>query len=226
MTDALLFEWYRELPQLQAGDDPEMWTSKMHNALRHFRRRVRIRYSEGTLQRMLEHPAVGVRRATVLALGLTGTFQSNADLAKRLHDEDELVAKTASDSLWEIWFRGDNDEACLELQRAVHLPDQHQVMACIDEVIREWPEFAEPYNQRAIVHFARGDYQKSITDCETTLRLNPFHFGAQAGIGQCHMKTRKYSLALRAFQLALDINPHLEYLEQTVEALKGVVEEG
>jgi tetratricopeptide (TPR) repeat protein len=225
VSAALLVEWYRELPQMHVGDDPDLWTGQMHDALRHFRRKVRVRYAEGTLQRLLDHDGVMVRRAAVLALGLTGSIHSNSALAKRLHDEDELVSKTASDSLWEIWFRGDNDEAALELQRAMHLTDHQQIMNEVNAIIREYPGYAEAYNQRAILHFRQGEFQRCIADCERTLEHNPFHFGAQAGMGQCYLKMRKYSSALRAFKLALDINPTLTDLTETIRALQGIVEE-
>ena len=225
MSAALLVEWYRELPQMHAGDDPEQWSDHMHKALRQFRRKVRVRYSEGTLQRLLDCDSVTVRRAAVLALGLTGSIHSNAALAKKLHDDDELVSKTASDSLWEIWFRGDNDEAALELQRIMHLNDQQQIFDELNAVIREYPDYAEAYNQRAIVHFRQGQFQRCIADCERTLEQNPFHFGAQAGMGQCYLKLRKYSSALQAFKMALDINPTLTDLCETISELQGILED-
>jgi len=226
VADALLVDWYRELPDLLAGDDPELWANQMNKALRGFRRQVRKRYSEGSLQRLTSHPDCEVRRAAVLALGLTGTIDSNASLARMLHDEDELVSKTASDSLWEIWFRAGTEEANLELHRVMRLPDFQQVMAGLDEIIRENPDFAEPYNQRAIMFFQRGEYQRSATDCQRALELNPHHFGAQTGMGQCYMKLRKFSAALRAFKLALEINPTLSHLSDTIRALENVVDEG
>jgi tetratricopeptide (TPR) repeat protein len=225
VADALLVAWYRELPELQAGDDQDLWSTRMNKALRGFRRRVRNRYSEGSLQRLLSNPDVEVRRSAVLALGLTGSFDSNAFLARMLHDDDELVSRTASDSLWEIWFRGGPDDANLELHRVMHLPDLLQVLAGLDEIVREWPEFAEAWNQRAILYFQRGEYQRSAADCERAIELNPYHFGAQAGMGQCFMKLRKYSAALRAFKLALEINPTLSHLSETIRALENVVDE-
>lgn len=225
MAEPLLVRWYRELPELLPGDDPDLWSAKTHSALKGLLRRIRVRYSEATLQRLLAGPDPETRRAAVLALGLAGTYASNAALAKALHDEDELVAQTAADSLWEIWFRGGPDDAALELRRVLHLPDARQVLAGLDAMIREWPDFAEAYNQRAILHFQRGDFARSVADCERTLRLNPHHFGAQAGMGQCYMKMRKYSSALRAFKLALEINPTLSHLSETIQALENVTDE-
>jgi tetratricopeptide (TPR) repeat protein len=225
VSDALLVGWYRDLPQMRPGDEPDVWAARMHQALKRFRRKLRVRYTEGTLQRALAHPDVEVRRAAVLALGLVGTIDSNAPLARLLYDEDDLVARTAADSLWEVWFRGGPDDAVLDLQRVLRLDDAEKALAGLDAITREHPEFAEPYNQRAIVFFQRGDFARSVADCERTLELNPYHFGAQAGMGQCYMKLRKYAAALRSFKLALSINPTLDDLCETIRALEEVAGE-
>jgi tetratricopeptide (TPR) repeat protein len=225
VADALLLEWYRGLPHFKNGDDPDLWAGRMHKALRGFRRRIRLRYSEGTLQRMLDHPSAEVRRAAVLALGLAGTIQSNPALAKVLHDEDELTARTASDSLWEIWFRGGPQDANSELQRILHLPEGIQTLEGLTKFIGEWPDYAEAWNQRAILWFQNEEYKRSLADCQRALRLNPHHFGAQAGMGQCYLKMRKFNAALRAFKLALEMNPTLDHLTGTIEALQNAVDD-
>ena len=139
---------------------------------------------------------------------------------------DELVAKTSSDSLWEIWFRGGCDDANLELQRVLHLSDKRQILTGLNEIINTYPDFAEPINQRAILHFEQGEYSQSIADCQRVLQLNPYHFGAQAGLGQCYVKLRKFASALRAFKLALEINPTMSHLADTIHALENAVGDG
>ena len=225
MPEALLVEWYRGLPHFKTGDDPDLWAGRMHKALRSFRRRIRLRYTEGTLQRMLDNPSAEVRRAVVLALGLAGTIQSNAALARVLHDSDELTARTASDSLWEIWFRGGPDEANAELQRILHLQEGIKMLEGLTAFVREHPDFAEAWNQRAILWFQNSEYQRSIADCQRALQLNPHHFGAQAGMGECYLKMRKFNAALRAFKLALEMNPTLDHLTATIEALQNAVDD-
>ena len=76
------------------------------------------------------------------------------------------------------------------------------------------------YNQRAILYFRRGEFARSVADCERALELNPYHFGAQAGMGQCFMKLRKPRAALRAFRQALQTNPTLTHLSETIETLE------
>ena len=220
MSAARLVDIYRDLPQLQAPDDPDLWAARMHDALRVFRHRVLAHYTEGTLQRLLDHADVETRRAAVLSLGLVGTMESNALLARVLHDEDQTVARMAADALWQLWFRGGTPEQNDELQRVLHLPDFLQILAGLDDLLREAPRFAEVYNQRAILYFRRGEFARSVADCERTLELNPHHFGAQAGMGQCFLKLRRPRAALRAFRLALETNPTLSHLAETIESLE------
>src|SRR5262245_31936221 len=196
----------------------------MHDSLRSFRRQVLSRYTEGTLQRLLTHHDAETRRAAVLSLGLIGTMDSNAALAKALRDSDPVVARMTSDALWQLWFRGGTDQQNAELQRILHLPDFLQILAGLDDLAREAPRFAEVYNQRAILYFRRGEFSRSIADCERTLELNAIHFGAQAGMGQCYLKLRKPKAALRAFRQALESNPTLTHLAETIESLERSVE--
>ena len=220
MSAARLLGYYRELPQLQAPDDPDLWAARMHDALRVYRRQVGRWYTEGTLQRLLTHPDPETRRAAVLALGLAGTMESNGPLARVLHDEDSPAARMAADALWQLWFRGGTEEQNSELQRVLHLPDFLQILAGLDDLAREAPRFAEVYNQRAILYFRRGEFARSVADCERVLELNPYHFGAQAGMGQCFMKMRKPRAALRAFRQALQTNPTMTHLSETIETLE------
>ena len=220
MSDARLLEYYRELPQLQPPDDPDLWAARMHDALRVYRQQALRWYTEGTLQRLLTHPDPETRRAAVLALGLVGTMDSNGPLARVLHDDDQPAARMAADALWQVWFRGGTEEQNSELQRVLHLPDFLEILAGLDDLARENPRFAEVYNQRAILHFRRGDFPRSVADCERALELNPYHFGAQAGMGQCFMKLRKPRAALRAFRQALQTNPTLTHLTETIATLE------
>jgi tetratricopeptide (TPR) repeat protein len=215
-----LVEFYRQLPRLQSSDDPDLWAARMHDALRVYRLQILTHYTEGTLQRLLLHPDVETRRAAVLALGLIGTIESNSALARVLRDEDPTPARMAADALWQLWFRGGTEEQNGELQRIMHLPDFEEILAGLDDLAREAPRFAEVYNQRAILFFRRGEFGRSILDCQRALDLNPYHFGAQAGMGQCYMKLRKPRAALRAFKLALDINPTMTHLSETIEMLE------
>ncbi len=177
--------------------------------------------------RVLEHGDGCSRRAALLALGLLGTTDSCSVIASRLHDEDREVSQTAADTLWTLWFRGDNPANNEELQRLARMRDRRKALAGLDALILRAPEFAEAYNQRAIVHFRLKQFDRCIADCEKVLELNPHHFGAQAGLGQCYLQMRKHRPALRAFRHALRINPNMDGVAETIRALENALgEEG
>ena len=221
---SLLVGWYAQLPQPRPGDDPDLLKAGGVAPLRAFADEVRSRYSEGTLQRLLASGDDTARRAAALALGLVGGMRSNQPLATALRDPDPTVRQLAADAMWEVWLRGGSADQNRRLQQALGRSDAAQTLAALDALVRSAPDFAEAYNQRAIVHYGRGEYAKGVADCETVLRLNPFHFGAAAGMGQCFVLLKKPKAAVRAFQQALDINPDLDDLRERIDELKRAIE--
>jgi tetratricopeptide (TPR) repeat protein len=244
MTAPLLVEFFlllpeeavREIPGLPAPrqyEDSDASTrrpasggmAKRRAAVHVFRERVSERYSEGTLLRLLQAGDVLSRRAAVYALGLLGSPRVNEPLAVCLHDEDDEVARLTSNALWALWFRGDNPAHSDELYRLVRLEEMEKLLAGLNDLVGRAPQFAEAFNQRAIAHFRLRQYDRSVADCETALRLNPHHFGAQAGLGQCYLRLRKYRAALRAFRIALRINPRLQGVAEAVRTLENTLGE-
>jgi len=188
-----------------------------------FCKQVQERYTEGTLLRLLHMGDVATRQAAVYALGMLGSMAVNEPLAVCLHDEDEEVARLAADALWTLWFRGDSSAHSDELHRLVRSRDAEKTLAGLNDLIGRAPKFAEAYNQRAIIEFRMEQFDRSATDCETAVKLNPHHFGAQAGLGQCYMKLRRHRAALRAFKIALRINPRLEGIAEAVRSLENTL---
>lgn len=245
MSAPLLVEFFNALPEdalrggldwpisQSIGDATELpaptgkpgGKARRRAAIHVFCKQVRQHYIEGTLLRLLANDDSYIRRAAVFALGLLGTPTVNEVLAARLHDDDEEVARLSSEALWTLWFRGDNSAHSDELYRILRMRDREKALAALDDLILRAPRFAESYNQRAILFFRLERYDRSLADCETVLRLNPHHFGAQAGLGQCYLRLRKQRAALRAFRAALRIYPYLDGIAETVRALENTLGE-
>jgi tetratricopeptide (TPR) repeat protein len=224
VSNSLLVEFFQQIPEGRSASKPKVTRKE---AIEVFKHRIAERYTEGTLLRLLEHGDSDCRRAALLALGLLGTLTACPGLAARLHDEDREIAQTAADTLWTLWFRGDSPANNDELQRLARLRDREKALAGLDALILRAPEFAEAYNQRAIIHFRLKQFDRSIADCEKALALNPYHFGAQAGLGQCYLQMRKHRAALKAFRTALRLNPHMDGVAETIRALENALgEEG
>lgn len=224
MSNSLLVEYFQQIPEGRTTVKPKMTRKE---AIEVFKHRIAERYSEGTLLRLLHHGDNASRRAGLLALSLLGSMDACPGIAARLHDEDDDIAQRAADTLWTLWFRADSPENNAELQRLARQRDRNKALAGITALIERAPEFAEAYNQRAIIYFRLKQYERSIADCEKALALNPHHFGAQGGLGQCYMQMRKHRAALKAFRAALRINPHMDGVAETIRALENALgEEG
>jgi tetratricopeptide (TPR) repeat protein len=220
----LLVDYYRQLPE-RGDEDSDTWLVRFHGAVNAFRKQVAERYTEGTLQRLLQSEEAETRRAAVLALGLVGSLASNRVLAACLHDDDEKVRELAGNALWAVWFRGDNEDDAAELQRLVRLKDRGKALAGLDVLIGHTPGFAEAYNQRAILHYQMKYYERSIADCEKTLALNPYHFGAQVGMAQCLLQLGRQRAALKAFRATLKLHPTMPGVAETIRALEEALDD-
>ncbi|HEY7308851.1 MAG TPA: tetratricopeptide repeat protein [Gemmataceae bacterium] len=224
MSNSLLVEFYNQIPEGRGDAKPKLTRKESIEVFKH---RVAERYTEGTLLRLLDHGDGPCRRAALLALGLLGTMNASPVIAVHLRDDDREIAQTAADTLWTLWFRSDTPQHNKELQRLARIRDREKSLAGLNALVLRAPNFAEAYNQRAIVYFRLKQFDRSIADCEKTLELNPHHFGAQAGLGQCYLQMRKHRAALKAFRNALRLNPHMDGVAETIRALENALgEEG
>lgn len=227
VRDPLIVQYYQLLPGVDADGRPCDSSREFRKGLSRYKRCVQARYNEATLQRLLRWNTPEARQAAVLALGLVGTIKVNPSLAGCLHDEDATVRRFAGEALWSIWFGADTPENNAELQRVILLRvdeiGSEIILADFEALLRKAPRFAEVYNQRGIFHFKCGNYARAAADCDRALRLNPYHFGAASGMGQCFMKQKKLRASLRGFRRALRINPGLDGVRQTIGSIERLL---
>lgn len=227
LNTALIVRYFDELPSMRDGEDRDRWKARVEKSLREFQRKATARYNEGTLLRLLRSGDARDRQAAVLALGFLGSMKANQAIARLLKDRDETVRHLAAQTLRLLWFRADSDINTRELQRILRLANPVEALTSLDALIKKSSRFAEAINQRAILFFRLAEYHKSIADCQRVLQLNPFHFGAQAGMAQCYLKLNKHRAALKAFRTALRIRPDLDGVDQIVRSLEELLgEEG
>lgn len=77
----------------------------------------------------------------------------------------------------------------------------------IDQAIILKPDFVGAWNQRATLHFTMGNYQKSMSDIEKVLDLEPRHFGAIAGLAGILTERGSKDAALKAWERYLEVFP-------------------
>ncbi len=184
-------------------------------------------YSTGTLQRLASHQNREVRRAAIVALCLIGGYECNATVGRAMSDEDRAVRILAENGIRWLWRRDGNPRQQRELAVIIRLntsratTEAHQLA---DRLVDSAPQLGEAWNQRAIAQFNLKHYTAAIGDCRQALELNPYHFAAAVGMGQCHIEKGEDRLALECFQRALRLNRNLEgvracirYLQRTLE---------
>ena len=102
--------------------------------------------------------------------------------------------------------------------------DMDKAFVSLEEAISDSPDFAEAYNQRAIIHFNLRAFADSVEDCLFTLELMPVHYAALAGMGQCLLQLGRDAEALEAFRKAQRINPGLN-LQCVIRELESRLED-
>ena len=91
------------------------------------------------------------------------------------------------------------------------------------QLIEKRPSFTEAWNKRATVHFLLENDDQSIADCDEVLKRNPHHFGALSGYGQLMLRKRELERALDYLQRALAVNPNMEGVRASVDALQRLL---
>jgi tetratricopeptide (TPR) repeat protein len=87
-------------------------------------------------------------------------------------------------------------------------------------VTRMEPRFAEAWNKRASVLYSLGRLDDAVRSIAETLAREPRRFLAMAGLDLIHLQMRYLEEALRAFDYALRINPHLAGTRTAAEKIR------
>jgi tetratricopeptide (TPR) repeat protein len=191
-----------------------------------FIKRVSETYTIATLHRLAEFGEVTLRRASMLAIGFLGGFESNAVLGRGLNDDDRAVRMVAENAIRQVWCRVGSERQRHQLSIIVRLNTSqqfHRALQLVNRLVEEAPHIAEAWNQRAVSRYHLSHFNGSILDCRQSLELNPYHFGAAAGMGQCYLEKKDNLSALECFQRALKLNPSLEGVRAQVSYLQKLM---
>ncbi|GBF81989.1 tetratricopeptide repeat protein [Aphanothece sacrum] len=132
-------------------------------------------------------------------------------LLNNLQQADEFARHRATSQLWQIWFEQKGEFGLELLKRSqffLESGDTQKAEEMLTETIKNYPDFAEAWNRRAMLYFTQEKYQNSKQDCERVVQLIPYHFGAWHGLGLCLLALGQYSEAIQAFRQALEIQPY------------------
>jgi tetratricopeptide (TPR) repeat protein len=170
-----------------------------------------------------------VRRDAVDQLARVGT-SADADLViEALYDSDPDVRVHAEAAVWQLWARSGDPEADRLLKSGIQRLEDGQLRQAIEvftRVTERKPEFAEGWNKRATAYYLMGAFDRSLKDCDEVIRRNPQHFGALSGYGMIYLRLGELEKALGYFERALEINPNLKGVEQSIQILRYKLRQG
>jgi tetratricopeptide (TPR) repeat protein len=143
---------------------------------------------------------------------------------ERLNSTDSKAeAAELTNLVWAIWHESDNEVVNSYMAKGIEEMSQRNFENAIDsfsKVVEVDPNFAEGWNKRATVYYLMGEFEASIRDVDQTLALEPRHFGALSGLGQIYLALGEGWEALKAFEGAIRVNPHLVGPQAHVKELR------
>ncbi len=134
-----------------------------------------------------------------------------------------VEARLVEEAIWQIWLISNDARANKLMARgigAMDRGDNARALAAFDEIVKILPGFAEGWNKRATVHFLMRGHEASLGDIVRTLALEPRHFGALSGRGLVDLALGREEAALKAFEAAHRIYPHLPGAKSHIKALR------
>ena len=120
------------------------------------------------------------------------------------------AAQVVEKKIWEIWTSHKIPQIEVLMDRGIKLLNSNnldEAMVVFNSLLDQAPDFSEAWNKRATIYFLMGDFEKSMQDIQSTLALEPRHFGAISGLGLIFNALERPENALKAFRRVQEIYP-------------------
>ncbi|MBK8085644.1 MAG: tetratricopeptide repeat protein [Devosia sp.] len=162
----------------------------------------------------------GLVQVLVLALGIgwaqAGEAEDQAALDRLFAQlrvaSDAAAAHAIDQQIWMLWTSPSDPTLAgrmREVLAARGIGDLTGGIRLLDELVTDYPDYAEAWNQRATLYYMVGRYDDSIADCARVLALEPRHFGALSGRSLMYLQQGRRDLALKDMATAVAIHPYL-----------------
>lgn len=129
---------------------------------------------------------------------------------------DFATAQKLDRQIWSIWTSPSDPDLAARMLDVFEARDTRGLAIAIellDQLVVDYPNYAEGWNQRATLYFLTGNYAASLADCAQALALEPRHFGALSGQAMIQLQLGRRDLALRSMSAALAVHPFLNEAE-------------
>ncbi len=135
------------------------------------------------------------------------------DILAALQDAPtELAARPLSAALWRYWTDAPDEASQALLDKGMERRSFGDFLAArssFDRLVRYCPDYAEGYNQRALLSFLLRDFEAALIDLDAALAINPRHIGALSGKALTLIGLGRDEEGQAALRAALDLNPWL-----------------
>lgn len=147
------------------------------------------------------------------------------DLFGRLKVSTNALEAAAIEGLiWKVWIHRGVTEVDQDMTLGIFAMGEGDLKGSLshfDKIVRRDPEFAEGWNKRATVYYLLGQFDASVADIRKTLALEPRHFGALSGMGLIYDALGNPAAAVKVWEKALEINPHMASIRNRVEKIRA-----
>ncbi len=135
------------------------------------------------------------------------------DLIRQIQQAtDAGQAQPLANRMWEFWADAPNEQSQAVLDRGMTKRSSWDLAGAksdFDTLVEYCPNYAEGYNQRAVVSFLSEDYAAALEDMNRALDLSPRHVAAMSGKALSLMGLGRMDEASRVLDQALKLNPWL-----------------
>ena len=153
--------------------------------------------------------------------------QLDALFAQLEQAPDDAAAAGIESQIWTHWADSGSPTVNILVERAAAAEGEGNSELAerfLEQASDLAPNFAEPWNRRANIAYRAHDYSGAIAAIQETLKREPRHFGALAGLGLIYEELNQPRAALDAFRASLAVHPHYEIARQGVRRLESRVE--
>jgi tetratricopeptide (TPR) repeat protein len=131
---------------------------------------------------------------------------------------DELIKNNNNENadliereIWSVWNKHPSQKKLTnKLEFATKLMFQGRydyALIIFTNIIEKDSSWPEAWNKRATLFFLMKEYEKSLTDIEKVLNLEPRHFGALSGRAKIYIERQQYQKAINDLKKVKKIYP-------------------
>lgn len=136
------------------------------------------------------------------------------------HAQTPAEAQKLNDRIWQLWTEGPDERAGEQIQQIFQYRrwrELDRALEIANDLTGRLPNYAEGWNQKAILLFEMGRLDHSLEVIEKVLELEPKHFGALAGKAIILLRQGRVKLGQKALRRAVEIHPYLSERRFLVE---------